>query len=122
MAPKLSLGIPPIRLGLYAVLTLFSFILFCLTAARLHYTTTKLDFYESVVAELLFTGLMTMIWSIFVIVAMFQRLEFRFITTFLGEIIVLVVLWFFWIVGSGIASCGESCAAATLAWEMGSED
>jgi len=35
---------------------------------------------------------------------MFERFEFRFLTTFLGEIIVLVILWFFWIVGTGIAS------------------
>ena len=35
---------------------------------------------------------------------MFERFEFRFITTFLGEIIALVILWFFWIVGTGIAT------------------
>jgi len=35
---------------------------------------------------------------------MFERFEFRFITTFLGEIIALIILWFFWIVGTGIAT------------------
>ncbi|KAF5353290.1 hypothetical protein D9756_007967 [Leucocoprinus leucothites] len=104
MAPKLSFEIPPVRLGLYAILTLFSLILFCLTATRLHYTNTNLNFYESYAAELIFTGLVTMIWCIFVILAMFKRFEFRFITTFLGEIVVLVILWFFWVVGAGIAS------------------
>jgi len=59
--PQFSFEIPPIRLGLYVVLvyfifdpvefllnlslqTLFSFILFVLTAVRLSYT-TKLNFY-----------------------------------------------------------------------------
>lgn len=100
---RFSFEIPPIRLGLYVVLTLFSFILFVLTTVRLSYT-AKFNFYESYVAELIFTGIVTIFWCIFIIVAMFERFEFRFLTTFLGEIIVLVILWFFWIVGTGIAS------------------
>jgi predicted permease len=35
---------------------------------------------------------------------MFKRFEFRFLTTFLGEIVVLVVLWVFLIIGAGVAS------------------
>ncbi|KXN83206.1 hypothetical protein AN958_01720 [Leucoagaricus sp. SymC.cos] len=113
MLPKLSFEIPPIRFGLYAVLTIFSFILFCLTAARIGYTTNLphgdplnggVNFYEPYAAELLFTGLITVLWCIFVLFAMLKRLEFRFIATFLGEIVVLAILWLFWIVGAGVAS------------------
>jgi hypothetical protein len=38
------------------------------------------------------------------LVTMFKMLEIPFITTFLGEIVVLAVLWLFWIIGAGIAS------------------
>ncbi|KAF9450764.1 hypothetical protein P691DRAFT_725466 [Macrolepiota fuliginosa MF-IS2] len=103
MSSKLSFEIPPIRLGLYAVLTIFAFILMCISAARLHFT-TGVGFYDPIVAELLFTALITISWSIFVVLAMFKRFEFGFVTTFLGEIVALAILWLFWLVGAAVAS------------------
>lgn len=49
------------------------------------------------------------------VVAMFKRFEFRFFTTFLGEIVALTVLWLFWIIGAAIASvCTISILRVTL--------
>jgi len=109
----LSFDIPPVRFGLYIALTVFSAVLFGLTAARLRYTThlptgdplnNGRSFYDPVIAELLFTTFITMIWCIFGIIAIFRRLEFRFFTTFLGEILVLTIIWLFWIIGAAVAT------------------
>ncbi|XP_006455669.1 hypothetical protein AGABI2DRAFT_210144 [Agaricus bisporus var. bisporus H97] len=110
---KSSFGVTPIRLGLYGALLLFSFILFCISAARLHYTDNLSHddslnggrhYYDPIVVELLVSALLTMGWSIFVLVTLLKRLEFPVITTFLGEIAVLSVLWLFWIVGAADSS------------------
>jgi hypothetical protein len=97
-----------IRLTLYAVLAVFAFFTFALAAARIHYTTHLVghsgDFYEPVVAEILATALLTMGWSIFVILVIYKRLEIPRVGTFIAEVVGLGVLFLFWIVGAGIAS------------------
>jgi len=94
-------------------LGLFSFILFALSAARIHYTTHLPrgdplnggnDFYDPVVAELLFTTLITMAWSGFIIYCIHRRVENKYVHTFRGELIGLAVLWLFWIAGAAVAS------------------
>jgi len=94
---------------MYGLLGLFSFILLCLSAARLHYTThlpkgDGMSFYDPIVAEVLFTTLLTITWCIFTIYSIHKRYENPYLSTFLGEVIGLSVLWLFWIVGAGVAS------------------
>jgi len=98
---------------MYGLLAFFSSIVLCLSAARIHYTThlQKDDplnnggsFYDPIVAELLFTMLLTIPWSIFIIYSIHKRYENPYLSTFLGEVIGLSILWLFWIVGAAIAS------------------
>ncbi|XP_006461934.1 hypothetical protein AGABI2DRAFT_205979 [Agaricus bisporus var. bisporus H97] len=112
---KVSGWTPYIRLGLYAFTMVESIIVLCITAARLHYTTHKplrdpffgttgVPFYDPIVVALFFASLITMGWSMFVLIAKFQRLEIFVLTTWLGEIVVLSTLWLFWVTSTGIAS------------------
>ena len=77
---------------------------------------------DPIVVELLFTMLLTIPWSIFMSVhihpfsfiftqkknssmySIHRRYENPYLSTFLGEVIGLSVLWLFWIVGAAIAS------------------
>jgi len=102
-----------IRVGMYGLLSLFSFLVLCLSAARLRYTThppedDPLDnigsFYDPIIAEILFTMLLTIPWCFFMMYSIYKRYENPYLSTFLGEIIGLSVLWLFWIVGAAIAS------------------
>lgn len=111
MAFKFDL--PLLRIGLYGALAFFSFLVFCLSAARIQYTThlrkgdtlnNGISFYDPVVVELLFTALVTMPWSGFMIYSIHKRHENRFVSKFRDEIITLSFLWLFWIVGTGIAT------------------
>jgi len=105
--------LPPLRIALYFSLILFSLVLFGLSAARLHYTTHLPsgdplnggnNFYDPIVVELLFTTLLTVPWSIFIIHSIHKRAEHRLVSTFRGELIGLVILWIFWLVGAAVAS------------------
>ncbi|RDB18326.1 hypothetical protein Hypma_000513 [Hypsizygus marmoreus] len=109
----MAFDLPPVRIGLYIALAIFSFILFCLSAARLHYTThlppgdplnNGKSFYDPIVAEILFTTLITIPWSIFIVYCIHKRVESRLVSTFRGELIGLGILWIFWIVGASVAS------------------
>jgi len=105
--------LPPLRIFLYCVLFVFSVVLLGLSAARLHYTThlepfdplnEGVSFYDPIVAELVATTIFTMLWSPYVIHAIYARREQGFLTTFAGEILGLSVLFLFWIVGAGIST------------------
>jgi len=98
---------------MYGLLALFSFLVLCLSAARLQYTTHLPNddplnhgrsFYDPIVAEILFTVLLTIPWCAFVIYSIHKRYENPYLSTFLGEVIGLSVLWLFWIVGASVAS------------------
>jgi len=97
-----------IRVGMYGLLALFSFLVLCLCAARLQYTTHLPNnggsFYDPIIAEILFTMLLSIPWSIFMMYSIYKRYENPYLSTFLGEIIGLSVLGLFWIVGAAIAS------------------
>ncbi|KAJ3506959.1 hypothetical protein NMY22_g17083 [Coprinellus aureogranulatus] len=105
--------LPILRLGLYGALAICSFLLFIMSCARLNYT-LHLDkndplnegrpFYDPVVAELLFTSLVSMPWCGFMIYSIHKRYENRYISKFRDEMIALSLLWLFWIVGSAIAT------------------
>ncbi|KAK7455821.1 hypothetical protein VKT23_010855 [Stygiomarasmius scandens] len=105
-----------IRIGLYVTLLVFSFILFCLCCARIHYTTTLgppdplnggRRFYDPSVAELIFTTLVTMMWIAFMLFMFFRRMELAFPRLFRDELIIMLILWLFWLGGT---------AAATAVW------
>jgi len=97
-----------IRVGMYGLLALFSFLVLCLSAARLQYTThlpsNPGSFYDPIIAEILFTMILSIPWCIFMMYSIYKRYENPYLSTFLGEIIGLSILWLFWIVGTAIAS------------------
>jgi len=105
--------LPPARIALYSALGVFSCVLFGLSAARLYYTThlpsgdplnDGNNFYDPIIVELLFTTILTVPWSIFIIHSIHKRAEHRLVSTFRGELIGLSFLWIFWLVGASIAS------------------
>jgi len=117
----MQLDIPFLRIGLYAALIFFTFILFCLSAARLNYTNhlprgdtlnSGHDFTDPIVVEILITTLMTIPWSIFIVYSIHNRYENRYVSTFRGEIIGLGILWVFWIAGAA----GATNPWGSLSW------
>ncbi|KAI0061352.1 hypothetical protein BV25DRAFT_1826861 [Artomyces pyxidatus] len=105
--------IPTLRICLYCVLFAFSLVLFGLTADRLHYTThlssndplnSGKSFYDPIVAELLFSTLLTMFFVPFIVHAIAKRRDNGLVYTFAAEIGTLSVLFIFWLVGAAIAS------------------
>jgi len=105
--------LPKLRVGLYGVLLFFSFVLMALSATRLNYTNhlprgdplnDGHDFTDPIVGEILFTTLITMPWSIFIMWSILTRYEHPQFGTFLTEIIGLTVLWMFWTAGVGGAT------------------
>ncbi|KAI0049060.1 hypothetical protein FA95DRAFT_1571497 [Auriscalpium vulgare] len=121
----------PIRIFLYCLLFVFSLVLLGLTADRINYTTHLSNhdplnnghsFYDPIVAELLFSTLMTMLLVPFMcacvstlrperanpyprsVHAIVKRRENGQIFTFAAEIATLSVLFLFWLVGAAVAS------------------
>ncbi|KZT21816.1 hypothetical protein NEOLEDRAFT_1181362 [Neolentinus lepideus HHB14362 ss-1] len=102
-----------IRVALYSWLWVFSAVLLGLTAWRLYYTThiplgdplnSGVDFYDPIVAELLATSILTLIWSSYIIHVISGVYERRLISRFRGELIGLLVLFVLWLVGAAIAT------------------
>ncbi|KAF8730002.1 hypothetical protein AX14_005839 [Amanita brunnescens Koide BX004] len=93
-----------LRIPLYAILVLFSFVLFCLCCARLNFTTVDLKFYDPIIVELLVTALITIPWASYIIYCIHKRVETKYVSKFREEIISLAILWIFWIVGAADAS------------------
>ncbi|KAJ6584882.1 hypothetical protein B0H19DRAFT_1107001 [Mycena capillaripes] len=109
----MAFDLPTLRIASYAVLALFSFIVFCLTIARLSYTNNLprgdplnrgRDFYDPDIVELLISAMLTIAWSLFVIYTIHKRVEDNLVSTFRGELVGLFVIWMFWIVGTAIAT------------------
>ncbi|KAH9943628.1 hypothetical protein B0H21DRAFT_695466, partial [Amylocystis lapponica] len=91
----------------------FSAVLLGLTAARLHYTTQLSvhdplnaghHFYDPIVAELLVSSLLTLLWTTFVTHTIFRSFEYGRFTSFASELLGLFVLFVFWLVGAAIAT------------------
>ncbi|KAJ7626689.1 hypothetical protein DFH06DRAFT_1273092 [Mycena polygramma] len=96
----MAFDLPTLRIASYAILALFSFIVFCLTIARLSYTNNLphgdplnggKNFYDPDIVELC-------------IRTIHKRVDDNLVSTFRGELIGLFVIWMFWIVGTGIAT------------------
>lgn len=67
-------------------------------------TLTELFIADPVIAELLFTTLITMPWAGFMIFSIHKRYENKFVSKFRDEMIGLSIIWLFWMVGTGIAT------------------
>ncbi|KAI0270451.1 hypothetical protein BC834DRAFT_1039217 [Gloeopeniophorella convolvens] len=102
-----------VRVFLYCALWIFSVVLLGLTAARIHYTENLSPndplndgrhFYDPVVAELLATSILAMLWSMFAIHAIHTRRDYRLIHTFAAEVVGLFILFIMWLVGTAIAT------------------
>jgi len=101
------------RMVCYVILLLFSAVTVGLTAARLHYTlhlplhdplNGGVDFYDPIIAEILATACLSIILVPFLIVRIHRRHEHGFLSTFLVELIGLLLLFFLWIVGAAVAT------------------
>ncbi|KAJ6557406.1 hypothetical protein DFH09DRAFT_1317528 [Mycena vulgaris] len=109
----MAFDLPTFRIASYAILALFSLIVFGLTIGRLNYTNhlprgdtlnRGKDFYDPDVVELLVTSMMSLAWAGFVIYTIHKRVENNLVSTFRGELIGLFIVWMFWLVGSAIAT------------------
>jgi hypothetical protein len=107
------LALALIRVILYGVLLLFSFILFCLCCARLNYTTNLqhddplnggISFYDPDIAFLLVCTLFSMAYAPFAIFVIHWRREYRYAGKVWHEAVALFLLWLFYIIGTAIAT------------------
>ncbi|EIN04263.1 hypothetical protein PUNSTDRAFT_55590 [Punctularia strigosozonata HHB-11173 SS5] len=111
----LRLNAPRLRIGSYIVLWVFSFILFCLCAARLHYTTNLpkgdtlnggRDFFDSVVVEMLVCTLLAFGFIPFVLnlIDASRWFDHPLATPVNIEAAALSILNLMWFVGAAITS------------------
>ncbi|KAF7299063.1 hypothetical protein MIND_00854600 [Mycena indigotica] len=124
--------LPTLRKIAYGVFAFFSFVVFCLTIARLAYTNNLprgdplnrgggtsmarprhaslrhpvylLHLPDPDIVELLVTSMMSMAWASFLIYTIHKRVEGNLVSTFRGELVGLAIIWLFWIVGTSIAT------------------
>ncbi|KAH9843629.1 uncharacterized protein C8Q71DRAFT_864417 [Rhodofomes roseus] len=101
-----------LRIPLYCVLWLFSFILLALAIARLNYTlhlpkgdplNHGADFYDPVVVELLVDSFLAFAFVPFVFNFLDRFLNHK-ISKAVVEVIALAILWLLWLIGCGIAT------------------
>ncbi|KAJ7095942.1 hypothetical protein B0H15DRAFT_798377 [Mycena belliarum] len=109
----MAFDLPTLRSASYAILALFSLIVFGLTIGRINYTNhlprgdplnRGRDFYDPDIVELLVTSMMSMAWAGYVIFTIYRRVENNLVSTFRGELVGLFIIWMFWIVGTAIAT------------------
>lgn len=101
------------RIFCYVVLWVFSAATLGMTAARLHYTLNLsprdplnggVKFYDRIIVEILTTAGITMLLAPVLIVRIHRRHDHGFMSTFGGELTVLLFLFILWIVGAAIAT------------------
>ncbi|KAF5362616.1 hypothetical protein D9758_009608 [Tetrapyrgos nigripes] len=111
--PSAIMNLTPLRIALYFALSLFSIVVLGLAAARLKYTLNLPrgdplnfgnNFHESIVAELLATSILTMLWSWYIIHVIHKRREHGLVSSFRRAWIPLFILWVMWLVGAVIAT------------------
>ncbi|KIP02593.1 hypothetical protein PHLGIDRAFT_286143 [Phlebiopsis gigantea 11061_1 CR5-6] len=110
-----------IRIGLYVMLWLFAAVLLGLSAARIHYTlhippgdplNGGNDFFDPIVAELIATSALTLLWVPWVIHVITRTYDYGLVSTFLSETLGLFTLFVLWLVGAAIATANWG----NLAW------
>ncbi|KAL1743861.1 hypothetical protein HDZ31DRAFT_40050 [Schizophyllum fasciatum] len=109
----IAFDLPPIRIALYTLLTLFSIVVFGLSIARVVYTkglspwdplNHGQPYYDPIVAELIVSTILTVPWCLFVIITIHKRIERRYGSSFRTELFGLFILWIFWLCGAAIAT------------------
>ncbi|KAI0769726.1 hypothetical protein BD413DRAFT_78640 [Trametes elegans] len=102
-----------VRVGLYVFLWLCSAVLLGLTGTRLHYTlrlppgdplNNGRSFYDPIVAELLVTSVLAMIWSSYIIHIIHRSYDYGRFSSFAFELLGLLALFTLYLVGAAIAS------------------
>ncbi|KAI0798219.1 hypothetical protein C8Q75DRAFT_802105 [Abortiporus biennis] len=102
-----------IRIFLYVTLWIVSVILLGLAAYRIHYTTHLprgdplnggRSFYDPIIAEVIFTTIVTILWVPFMVHILIERRDYGIATSFAGEVLSLCILFLFWIVGAGVST------------------
>ncbi|ETW79581.1 hypothetical protein HETIRDRAFT_435012 [Heterobasidion irregulare TC 32-1] len=105
--------LPPLRIFLYCALWVFSVVLLGLTAARIHYTTHLAprdplnhgrSFYDPIVAELLVTTILTILWAPHIALSIAKGRQEGILNTFAGELLGNAILFLLWIVGAAIST------------------
>ncbi|KAL5519862.1 hypothetical protein ACEPAG_1522 [Sanghuangporus baumii] len=105
--------LPIVRGFLYLWLWLFAAVLLGLTATRIHYTThlppgdplnQGRNFYDPIVAELMASAALALIWAPLVGLMIHGRKEYRYFSRVWHEILGLFILWVLWLVGAAIAT------------------
>ncbi|EKM49041.1 uncharacterized protein PHACADRAFT_265891 [Phanerochaete carnosa HHB-10118-sp] len=103
------------------LLWLFAAVTLGLSAARIHYTlhippgdplNRGVDFYDPIVAELLATSAITVLWVPWVVSIITRTYDYGIVSTFLSETIGLFILFVLWLVGAAIATSSWG----NLAW------
>ncbi|KAJ3482882.1 hypothetical protein NLI96_g6677 [Meripilus lineatus] len=106
-------GLNGLRGLFYVIVWLFAVVLLGLTAHRLKYTTRLpagdplndgQSFYDPIIAELLATSALTIIWVPFVVHVLSGRADYGFYGTFFGESLGLFCLFVLYLVGAIIAT------------------
>ncbi|OAX37465.1 hypothetical protein K503DRAFT_693309 [Rhizopogon vinicolor AM-OR11-026] len=117
--------IHPVRAFLYCLLFAFSLVVLALCAVRIHYTTHLLRtdplnggvrFYDHIVAEVLATSIITVIWSVFVARTIHGRHERRLINSFTAELIGLFILFILWLVGAAVSTHTSNPPDINVEW------
>jgi len=108
-------AINAVRVAFYVILFMFSAVMIGLTAARLEYTTHLPpwdplnhghSFYNPIVAELLASSCLSLLWSLFALHILFPGWTFEYgvFSSFAGEMVGLFCLFVLWLVGAAISS------------------
>jgi len=101
------------RFVCYLALWVFSAVTLGMAAARLHYTlhlpahdplNHGVDFYDPIIAEIIATAGLTLLFTPLLIVRIHKRHDHGFLSTFGGELVGLIILFVLWIVGAAIAT------------------
>jgi len=107
------MGLPSLRLFLYACLFVTSVVLLGLTARRIHYTrnlaggdilTGQSHFHDAIIAELLATSAFAIPVSLWFLTAIASRIGRGPFGTYMSELISLFILWVMFLVGAAITT------------------
>ncbi|KAF9007216.1 hypothetical protein BDQ17DRAFT_1351635 [Cyathus striatus] len=103
----------PVRTAFYSLLFAVSATVLGLTCYRTNYTekqdepdilTHKTHFYSAVIAELIATSALSIIWSLWVLSILLGRIGRGPLTNYGTELLGLLCLWVLWLVGAAITT------------------
>ncbi|KAF9039829.1 hypothetical protein BJ165DRAFT_1494304 [Panaeolus papilionaceus] len=107
------MGLPSLRLFLYACLFVTSVVLLGLTGYRIHYTknldggdilTNQSHFYDPIIAELVSTSSLAILASLWFMTAIAARIGRGPLGTYMSELLSLFIIWVMFLVGAAITT------------------